>query len=76
MPRSPAFSLDVLELLTMAINPTKFSRFSKDLSKKREGSPIRFRAMQLIQKGVFSVFLIFCNYADLLLAILNLRDFI
>lgn len=34
MPQSQAFSLKVLELLSMGINPTKFSRFSKDLRKK------------------------------------------
>lgn len=31
---SQAFSLNVLELVNMGINPTKFSRFSKDLGKK------------------------------------------
>lgn len=34
VPQPQAFSLNVSELLSMEINPTKFSSFSKDFRKK------------------------------------------
>lgn len=34
VPQPQAFSLNVSELLSMGINPTKFSSFSKDIRKK------------------------------------------